>query len=142
MRMARGRAWLMAALLLAPAVAPAGEGEALAGTRWQLERLVSKGVEERPPAPVSLAFGAETGVTGNAGVNDYVGRVSVAPDGALRWTARGLAMTRMAGPPEVMQFEARYLHALMRSVRAVTDVEGRLVLDDGAGEKRLVYRRE
>jgi heat shock protein HslJ len=137
------RAWTMGLVVaLLPPVVAAVEGAGLAGSRWQLEVLVSNGAEDPPPAPVSLVFGEETGVTGNAGVNDYVGRVSVAPDGALRWTARGLAMTRKAGPPEVMQFEARYLHALMRSVRAVTDAEGRLVLDDGPGEKRLVYRRE
>jgi heat shock protein HslJ len=137
------RAWTMGLVVaLLPPVVAAVEGAGLAGSRWQLEVLVSNGVEDPPPAPVSLVFGEETGVTGNAGVNDYIGRVSVAPDGALRWTARGLAMTRKAGPADVMQFEARYLHALMRSVRAVVQPDGRLVVDDGAGEKRLVYRRE
>ncbi len=109
------------------------------GSAWHLVMMVREGEEQVPPALVSLEFGEQGSVAGSAGVNRYTGQVRVGPDGALRWSARGLAATRMAGPPEAMAFETRYLHALMHAALARVGEDGRLVLVDAEGTRRLVF---
>lgn len=132
--------WMAGLVCVAAAWAVAAEPVAPApGSVWRLVTLVRDGQEETPPAAVTLEFAEQGGVGGSAGINRYTGRVRVEADGTLRWNARGLSTTRMAGDPAAMAFEARYLHALMRATRAQVGEDGRLILDDSEGVRRLLF---
>lgn len=135
----RWMGWLAGLLGMVAAGASAQPVVPAPGSAWRLVALVRDGEQQVPPALVSLEFVEQGGVAGSAGVNRYTGQVRVEPDGKLRWSARGLASTRMAGEPEAMAFEARYLHALMRSTSARVGEDGRLVLEDEEGSRRLLF---
>lgn len=105
---------------------------------WKLLEL-GRGVS----VPEKLAIGArfEGGlIAGSAGCNRYTGRVQAgdAP-GDLSLTGP-LAVTRKMCPPEVMEWEGRYLQAL-EGLRKFSFVAGRLVLTwtDGEGANGLVF---
>jgi|Tabmets5t2r1_1033131.scaffolds.fasta_scaffold01094_5 heat shock protein HslJ len=70
-------------------------------------------------------------IAGFGGVNRYAGEYTLEGE-ELRLGP--LAVTRMAGPPEAMESERRYLDALGRAARAAVD-EGTLVLADGDGSE-------
>jgi lactoylglutathione lyase len=94
------------------------------GTEWALE-----GGEGQ-----TLVF--EDGrIAGFGGVNRYAGEYTL--DGE-ELTLGPLAVTRMAGPPEAMASERRYLDALGRTARAAVE-EGTLVLADGDGNELLRF---
>ena len=98
-------------------VAPAS----LDGTRWTLRSLAGDAVTPPPP---TLAFTEPDRVGGNSGVNRFGGGAAVAGD-SLRLGP--FMSTRMAGPPERMELERRYLEALDEIDRWAI-VEGRLEL--------------
>ncbi len=78
----------------------------IVGTAWSLCDL--GGAPVPPPAP-TLSFDEADRVHGNAGVNRFGGTISI--EGAsIRFGP--LMSTRMAGPPERMELEQRYLKAL------------------------------
>jgi len=104
-----------------------------ANTNWVLVRWISSGVSKHPihpPAP-TLQIGGEGRVSGNAGVNRYTGVVRIT-DARLNW-GDNFALTRMAGPPELMAAENLYLDDLL-STRIVTVHDDRLIF---TGEKPL-----
>ncbi|MCA3131893.1 MAG: META domain-containing protein [Betaproteobacteria bacterium] len=138
----RWKVWLAGLLCAVVMDAAAQTAAPPPGSAWRLVMLVRDGQEQTPPALVTLEFPGKGGVAGSAGVNRYTGQVRVEPDGTLRWSARGLASTRMAGEPEAMAFEARYLHALMRATSARVGEDGRLVLEDADGTRWLLFDPE
>lgn len=86
--------------------APAGP--ALTGTEWVC--LTIGGAPVKDQQPPTLAFGADGRASGYAGVNRFGGAWATAAGDAL---ALGpLASTRMAGPPERMDLERRFLAAV------------------------------
>lgn len=92
-----------------PAATPAAAaGLALAGTEWQC--LTIGGMAVKDPQPPTIAFGADGRASGYAGVNRYGGAWSSAAGTALKLGP--MAATRMAGPPERMELEDRFLDAL------------------------------
>ncbi|HSI07834.1 MAG: META domain-containing protein [Rariglobus sp.] len=104
-----------------------------ANTDWVLVRWTSAGVSKHPihsPAP-ALQIGNEGRISGNAGVNRYTG-VARITDARLNWSGN-FALTRMAGPPELMAAENLYLDAL-QSTHSVTVRDDRLIF---TGEKPL-----
>lgn len=142
----RSRLWVM---LLALPVALAGCRSGGGGptpppvrmldSHWA---LVALGGE--PPAGetrISLHLGADGQFSGHAGVNRYFGPYTISDDdGAAGSIAFGeVGSTRMAGPPELMQQEDRYLAAL-RSVDAYRAGGGLLELSS-SGRPLLRYRQ-
>lgn len=112
----------------------AGAPPALAGTAWRCVSI--RGVAVRAQHPPTVAFGSDGRASGLAGVNRYGGP----------YESRGQALhfgdcmlTRMAGPPELMDLERRYLDAL-RAVRSVAASGEALTMSDG-GTPVLVFRR-
>ena len=99
-----------------------------ANSNWVLVSLVTAdGVKQPVPAShaPSLTIGYQGRVSGNAGVNDYVGNATVADD-HLSWGEQ-LASTRMAGAPELMATENLYLTAL-KATTQITVNGDRLIL--------------
>lgn len=93
---------------LPTAAPPAPAGLALAGTEWVC--LTIAGAAVKDPQPPTIAFGADGRAGGYAGVNRYGGAWASAAGSALKLGP--LAATRMAGPPERMDLENRFLAAL------------------------------
>lgn len=114
--------------------------EELAGSSWLLEELGGQVVAEPPEgwSPRSLEFGAEgLRATGHAGVNRFGGRFE--QDGA-RLTFGPLAMTRRAGPEDLMEGEQRYTQVLSQVVAWRQD-GNRLVLLTPGERRAAVFRR-
>ena len=80
---------------------------ALAGTDWLLKDVCGQPVPATSRA--SLSIGKDGSLSGNAGVNRFNGRTR-GRDGELQ--AGPFMSTKMAGPPELMTLEGRYLKAL------------------------------
>lgn len=122
-------------LVLFAILAPAGRADepvAVVGTDWVLEKLGGKPVaaEGRGGIPTLRIDKADDRVTasGHAGVNRFRGTATIGEDGKLRFGP--LMTTRMAGPPEAMDLEQRFLEALGKTEsHAIAD--GRLVLSGG-----------
>lgn len=92
---------------------------------------------DNPPVDVT-PFDAN----GKSAVNTYSARLFAAADGKA--SVDQLSSTKIAGSPQVMQFEQTYLTSLQSVVRFQVDPAGRLRLDYGSaqGSGTLVYRRE
>jgi heat shock protein HslJ len=89
----------------------AAENTAFEGTEW---RLVDVGgvaaIQGRGDRPASVAFDREAAsVRGTSGLNSFFGPYAV--DGA-KLRVENLALTKMAGPPELMQQESAFVGAL------------------------------
>ncbi|MGA1393035.1 MAG: META domain-containing protein [Phycisphaerales bacterium] len=107
---------------------PAGDAPpaSLEGTRWTL-RTLAGGVATPPPP--TLSFEEPGRARGDSGVNRFGGEAVV--EGASIRLGPFMA-TRMAGPPDRMELERRYLEALGQATRWAI-AEGRLELS-GADE--------
>jgi heat shock protein HslJ len=75
--------------------------------------LFRSGGEDRalPERKPMLSFAGPGRAAGFSGVNRFQARYQLAAGGVMEFEA-GMAMTRMAGPPEAMTFEAAFLKAL------------------------------
>ncbi|GEM_PF-3699966 len=110
-----------------------------ANTNWVLSRWVSADGEKHKihsPAP-TLLIGYQGRISGNAGVNDYVGNVTVYED-VMNWGTH-IAATRMAGPPEVLEAENDFFNDL-KATKQVTIRSDRLVFT-GKKPLRLEFAR-
>lgn len=110
-----------------------------ANTGWVLVQWTSAGVSKKTihsPAP-TLQIGSGGRISGNAGVNRYIGTVRVNGD-RLDWGGN-FALTRMAGPPELMAAENDYLDAL-QSTHSVTERGDHLIFA-GVNPLRLEFAR-
>ncbi len=100
----------------------------LAGTGW-----VVTSIDEDPllvEDPPTIAFEEGGGVSGGAGVNRFVGTWSM-DEGVLVFGP--LATTRMAGPPDRMDLERRFLSVLAaRCSASVADDQLALTSDGGS----------
>jgi len=76
-------------------------------------------------------------VSGFSGVNQYFGSWGVGELGTIVWGGP-FGSTRMAGPPELMELERRFLNALMRATH-VRLTETGLGLEDEASGSVLVF---
>ncbi len=103
------------------------EGPAVAGTSWRLGAIndVEAPGEERP----TIDFHADGTVSGGAGVNRFRGTWTQIVD-LLEFGP--LTVTRMAGPPEAMDLETRFLAVLSGRCRATVDGD-RLTLEGESG---------
>lgn len=118
-----------------PAETPA-KGPELAGTTWLVETVAGRTVLGE--TQLTLRFGGNGQVSGNAGCNSFHGSFQL--DGeALSFGP--LASTRMACPEEIMDQETQFLAALGATER-VTLEEGRtLLLQPAQGGEPIRLRR-
>jgi heat shock protein HslJ len=89
--------------------------DALAGDEWRLVRWTADGtaVALVQGAKVTFAVTPDGNVSGASSVNRYVGKMTLTDAGKVTWGG-GFATTRMAGPPQFMDQETRYLAALAK----------------------------
>jgi heat shock protein HslJ len=90
--------------------------------RWLLAEIAGELVDADAPREIRFDAGK---VIGRVGVNRFSGSYTQTEDGIEFGPA---AMTRMAGPPELMDLEARFHQALLAADTART--ETRLLLGD------------
>lgn len=116
---------VLSRLVLGACVAAAGGGlradqpldallEQKQGVEFRLTRLTAGGESVAIPPGVrpTLTLLPQNRVAGFAGVNRYFGAFRTAGLGPLHWVGPGFGATLMAGPKELMEFEARFLRAL------------------------------
>lgn len=109
----------------------------LAGTAWVLESVVGTPAALGLRGAPMLAFG-EGAISGQTGVNRFNARA----DAGEGWIRIGpVAMTRMAGPPEMMKQEREFLDRLQRCGAWRVDGD-RLHLRDAQGQTLLRFRRD
>ena len=87
-------------------------GEEVFG-RWRLTEL--DGAAAPAGEAPSLELFEDGSIAGDAGVNRFHGRADADGLRAGRFASGPLATTRMAGPPERMELERRFLEALGRA---------------------------
>jgi len=124
--------------------APLGAGPAgLTDREWRLTRLVIDGQEVAlaPGSAPSIQFNQAGTLQGNASINRFSRGFTLDAPGNLAWSGAGPAMTFMAGSPELMRQEDRFLEALDRAVRLRVDGDV-LVLEDGRRTTVLTFRVE
>lgn len=88
---------------------------------WDLRGLTLEGREIviDVDTRISLRFAPDGRVAGFAAVNRFSGTYSLSAEGRLSWGKNGFAVTRIMGPPELMEKERAYLSALGRINAAV-----------------------
>ena len=114
-----------------------GQGAAtIVGPVWVAEEIA--GAAASGNAPVTLQLGADGNASGRGGCNGYGGPYSLAGD-ALHFG--GLAATRMACAPALMDQEQRYFDTLAKVTHYAVADDGALLLETGEG-KEIRLRRE
>jgi heat shock protein HslJ len=115
----------------------------LTDRQWELKTITVDGrrVIMHVDATQTIRFGADGNVTGFAGVNRFGGPYAFSPEGALTWPGAGLASTRMAGPPELMEKEAAFLAGLPKTSRAVV-AGNALQLQSEDGSTVLLFAKQ
>jgi heat shock protein HslJ len=108
---------------------------------WRLTRMVENGVEVPLVArsTVTLIFQGLDRVGGFASINRYFGGFALGAEGQITWQGT-FGMTRMAGLPELMNQETRFLQLLSKTTRARINYP-RLILDDGGPSIVLEFSR-
>jgi heat shock protein HslJ len=115
----------------------AGQGAAtIVGPVWVAEEIA--GTAAGAEAPVTLQLGADGNASGRGGCNGYGGPYSLAGD-ALHFG--GLAATRMACAPALMDQEQRYFDTLAKVTHYAVADDGALLLETAEG-KEIRLRRE
>jgi heat shock protein HslJ len=108
---------------------------------WRLIRMVENGAEVPLVArsTVTLIFQELDRVGGLASINRYFGGFTLGAEGQITWQGT-FGMTRMAGLPDLMTQETRFLQLLGKTTRARID-GSRLILDDGGPSIVLEFSR-
>jgi heat shock protein HslJ len=78
-------------------------------------------------------------VTGKATLNRYSGNFKLQDDGEIIWN-KAFIMTRMAGPPELMQQETDFIQVLMQTSRIILD-DAKLVMMNADRSNLLEYEQ-
>ncbi len=107
-------------------------GLSLFGHPWLVEEIVGRGVVDR--VQTTIEFTANGGVSGSTAVNRFQGKATI--DGNS--VAIGpLVTTRRAGPPALMDQEARFLKSIDRVRRFRIEPTGMLYLLNESGDEVL-----
>lgn len=105
----------------------------ISGINWQLTQmeLAGKSITPIESSLVSFACTPDGEVNGSASINRYSG--SVVTDGSriVRWNP--FRVTRMAGPPELMEQEALFLTALPQTTRMAHFGNGLIIENEKRG---------
>ena len=92
------------------------------GREWRLTEMTLDKKVINLVADSQTTFACDAGgrVSGIATLNRYSGNLKLQPDGEIIWS-KAFIMTRMAGPPELMQQEADFTQALMKTSRMIVN---------------------
>jgi heat shock protein HslJ len=92
--------------------------KAITDIEWQLTKMTldNKSIDLVENSKTTFACDDNGRVSGVATLNRYSGNLKLLPDGEIFWS-KAFIMTRMAGPPELMQQEADFTQALMKTSR-------------------------
>jgi len=106
----------------------------ITGIQWELTKMIldNKSIDLVKNSKTTFSCDRNGRVSGLATINRYSGAFKLQPDGEVIWN-KAFIMTRMAGPPELMQQEASFTQALMNTSRMFLN-EPKLTLrsDDGS----------
>ncbi len=118
----------------APASVYGDPAQAVPGQNWVLESIQVNGQNVSIPtrAQAALQFRQSGEVNGRGGINAFFGSYSIDSQGRLVWGPGQLAVTRMAGPRELIEFEDTFLGAIRRADSAFVNDDGQLILS-GSG---------
>jgi heat shock protein HslJ len=111
----------------------------LYGKTLTLTRLVFESAESKLPAGsrVTLTLSADGRVSGNSGVNIYSGRYQLLPPGGITFPGP-LITTKIAGPPDRMEVENKFLQSLA-AIERVSVRGGSLTLRNDSGTTILEF---
>lgn len=100
----------------------------IVGIEWHLIKMTlnSDPIPLGENSKVIFSCSSEGEVAGLATINRYFGNLKLNEDGEIVWN-KAFGMTRMAGPPELMQQESAYMDALIKTSRMYLK-EAKLVL--------------
>jgi len=106
---------------------------------WRLTEMTLDKKAINLVADSQTTFACDTGgrVSGIATLNRYSGSLKLQPNGEIIWS-KAFIMTRMAGPPELMQQEADFTQALMKTSRMYLNGPG-LTLRSQDGSTILAF---
>lgn len=85
----------------------------IAGIEWQLQKMKtnSQTVSLIKDTKNTFSCDEKGRVAGMATINRYFGSLSLRKDGGIVWH-KAFGMTRMAGPPDLMEQEAKFMQVL------------------------------
>lgn len=115
--------------------------EAVPGQSWVLQSIQVNGQDITIPAraQTALQFRQSGEVNGRGGVNAFFGSYSLDSQGRLVWGPGQLAVTKMAGPRELIEFEDQFIGAIRRADSAFVNDDGQLILS-GSGVRMQFAR--
>jgi len=99
--------------------------------------LIGSGPDNTPITGIITIEITDLNISGNSGVNNYFGSITVGPDGKL--IISDLGSTKMAGPAHLMTQELEYYNAL-KNVTGCKIIDGSLVLFDKSGITILIFK--
>jgi len=90
----------------------------ITGIEWHLQKMIADNRSVPLIGGTHNTFSCDEDgkAAGVATINRYFGNFTIKEDGDLIWN-KAFGMTRMAGPPELMEQEAKFMQALPRTSR-------------------------
>ena len=90
----------------------------ISGIEWHLTKMkmADKSISLIENSKTTFSCDEDGKVAGVASINRYFGNFNLKENGDIVWN-KAFGMTRMAGPPELMEQEAAFMHALPQTAR-------------------------
>ncbi len=90
----------------------------ISGIEWHLTKMkmADKSISLIENSKTTFSCDEDGKVAGVASINRYFGNFNLKENGDIVWN-QAFGMTRMAGPPELMEQEAAFMHALPQTAR-------------------------
>jgi heat shock protein HslJ len=90
----------------------------ITGIEWHLQKMITDNKSIPLIGDTNNTFSCDEDgkVAGVASINRYFGNFTLKENGDLIWN-KAFGMTRMAGPPELMELEAKFMQALPQTSR-------------------------
>ena len=90
----------------------------IAGIEWHLKKMImdNKTIPLMGDTKTTFSCDEDGKVAGVASLNRYFGNFTIKEDGKIIWS-QAFGMTRMAGPPDLMEQETKFMQALPQTSR-------------------------
>ena len=100
------------------------------GIEWYLKRMMIDSEAHSLIKDTKITFSCDENgkVAGIASLNRYFGSFDLKGDGEIIWS-KAFGMTRMAGPPALMDQEAKFMQALARTSRFYSKNDTLVIID-------------
>ena len=110
---------------------------------WLLEKMVldNQEIAMIKDSIISFSYRGERKVAGKASINQYFGNFEINDKGDISWQKTKFGMTRMAGPPNLMDQETAYMKALAGTDR-MYHMDSTLVLENKDGSNLLQFKKK